>query len=200
MPVKQVQADEIWGYVYKKEKNKEGQEIMNPLLGDGYTFVAIEANSKLVICFELGRWDWDTTISFVKKLGNAVQGRFHLTTDGFKPYVGAVEDEFGCDFDFSQLVKIYASDETGWEPFSPGQVVEAIPVEISGDPDPAYISTSYVERQNLTMIMTIQRLTRLTNGFSKIWENLKASLALHFAYYNFCRVHKTLRVTPAMEA
>ena len=152
--------------------------------------MAIEANLKLVLCFELGRRDWNTTISFVKKLGKAVQGRFQLTTDGFKPYVGAIEDEFGADVDFSQLVKIYTSDETSRERYSPGEVAEAISVEISGDPDPAYISTSYVERQNLTMRMAIRRLTRLTNGFSKKWENLKAALALHFAYYNFCRMHR----------
>ncbi len=198
--VRQVQADEIWGYVFKKEKSKTGSELGDPFIGDAYTFVAIEANSKLILCFELGRRDWGTTINFVNKLGMAVQGRFQLTTDGFKPYIGAVEDTFGADVDFSQLVKVYSSDEPNRERYSPGQVVDAIPVPISGDPDSVFISTSCVERQNLTMRMMMRRLSRLTNGLSKKWENLKAALALHFAHYNFCRVHRTLKVAPAMEA
>lgn len=136
----------------------------------------------------------------LRSFKNAVQGHFQLTTDGFKPYIGAVEDTFGADVDFSQLVKVYSSDEGTRERYSPGQVINSIPILINGDPDPGHISTSYVERQNLTMRMAIRRLTRLTNGFSKKWDNLKAALALHFAYYNFCRVHRTLRVTPAMEA
>jgi transposase-like protein len=130
VPVKQVQADEIWGYVGKKEKHKSFSESSNPFLGDAYTFVAIEANTKLILCFELGRRDWPTTISFVKRLANAVTGRFQLTTDGFKPYVGAVEDTFGADVDFSQLVKLYTSDESTRERYSPGEVVSTIPVPI----------------------------------------------------------------------
>ncbi len=136
----------------------------------------------------------------MEKLGKAVKHRFQLTTDGFKPYVGAVEEVFGADIDFAQLVKLYSGDEETRERYSPGEVIETIPVPIQGDPSPDHISTSYVGRQNLTMRMCMRRLTRLTNGFSKKWDDLKAALALNFAYYNFCRVHQTLRVTPAMEA
>jgi len=196
--VQDVEVDEVWSYIGKKEKRVSVDDDQN--LGDAYTFVAIEADTKLILCFELGRRDWSTTISFVKRLARAVTGRFQLTTDGFRPYIGAVEDTFGADVDFSQLVKLYTSDESTRERYSPGEVVSTIPVPISGDPDPAHISTSYVERQNLIMRMMIRRLTRLTNGFSKKWENLRAALALHFAFYNFCRVHRTLKVTPAMEA
>ena len=143
--VKQVQADEICGYVGKKEKHKKTSESSNPFLGDAYTFVAIDANTKLlVLCFELGCRDWSTTISFVQRLAKAVTGRFQLTTDGFKPYVGAVEDTFGDDVDFSQLVKLYISDESTRERYSPGEVVSTIPVPISGDPDPVHISTSFM--------------------------------------------------------
>ena len=123
-----------------------------------------------------------------------------MSTDGFKPYIRAVESVFGADIDYSQLIKIYSSDEPNRERYSPGEVIGTEVVEVAGSPDPQRVSTSYVERQNLTMRMGIRRLTRLTTGFSKKWANLKAALALHFAYYNFCRVHRTLRTTPAMEA
>ena len=136
----------------------------------------------------------------MSKLDRATKDRFQLTTDGFAPYVGAVEDQFGADVDFSQLVKVYSSDETTRERYSPGHVVGAYENTITGDPKLERISTSFVERQNLTMRTFMRRLTRLCLGFSKKWENLKAALALHFAYYNFCRIHRTLKVTPAMEA
>jgi IS1 family transposase len=200
VPVELVQCDEIWGYVFKKEGHKTEEEAGNPLIGDAYTFVGIEAKSKLILCYELGKRDGVTTLAFIGKLQEATGGRFQLTTDGFKPYVGAVEEIFGADIDFAQLVKLYYSDEQTRERYSPGQVIETIPVPIQGEPDPSQISTSYIERQNLTMRMCMRRLTRLTNGFSKKWANLKAALALYVAHYNFCRIHQTLRVTPAMEA
>ncbi|MGH9425182.1 MAG: hypothetical protein ACRD2L_02595 [Terriglobia bacterium] len=169
-------------------------------IGDAYTFVGIDAKTKLILCFELGKRDGVTTLAFIEKLRRATNGRYQLTTDGFKPYVGAVEEVFGADIDFAQLVKLYSGDEETRERYSPGEVIETIPVPIQGDPRLDQISTSYVERQNLTMRMCMRRLTRLTNGFSKKWDNLKAALALNFAYYNFCRVHQTLRMTPAMDA
>jgi transposase-like protein/IS1 family transposase len=198
-----VEADEIWGYVFKKEGHKyKPEEIENTKIGDAYTFVAIEGKSKLVACYELGRRDIPTALRFTDKLQRAASGRFQLTTDGLKAYVEAVEQTFGADIDFAQLVKKYKSDEDGniERRYSPGDFVSAKKVTITGNPELDKVSTSYVERQNLTMRMMMRRLTRLTNAFSKKWENLDKALSLHFAYYNFCRVHKTLRVTPAMEA
>jgi hypothetical protein len=126
--------------------------------------------------------------------------RCQITTDGFTPYIDAVEWAFGAGVDYAQLVKVYSGEEAGRERYSPSECVGAIPNIITGDPDPKMISTSHVERNNLTMRLFLRRLTRLTLGFSKKLENLKHAIALHFAYYNFCRVHRSLRVTPAMEA
>jgi len=123
-----------------------------------------------------------------------------LTTDGFRPYVNAVDSAFGTNVDFAMLVKVYSGDETTRERYSPSEIVEAIPIPVMGSPEPHRISTSHVERQNLTVRMQLRRFTRLTNAFSKKLENMKAALALHFAWYNFCRIHSTLRVTPAMAA
>ena len=200
VPVSAVQADEIWTFVKKKEKRRSYSERFNMKIGDAYTFVGIDADTKLVLCFELGRRDTSSTVRFMSKLDRATAGRFQLTTDGFTPYVGAVEDQFGADIDFSQLVKVYSSDKTTRERYSPGHVVGTFDRKITGDPEIERISTSFVERQNLTMRTFIRRMTRLCLAFSKKWENLKAALALHFAYYNFCRVHRSLKVTPAMEA
>lgn len=202
IPIGRIEADEIWGYVQKKEGHKSEEEKDNDRIGDAYTFVAIEATTKLVACYELGRRDIETALKFTKKLQRVSGNRFQLTTDGLRAYVEAVEQTFGAEIDFAQLVKKYKSDEAGSTErrYSPGDFVSAKKVTVMGNPDQAKVSTSYVERQNLTMRMSMRRLTRLTNGFSKKWENLNKALALHFAYYNFCRVHQSLRVTPAMEA
>ncbi len=135
-----------------------------------------------------------------EKLREATTGRFQITTDGFQPYVNAIDSSFGIDVDFAQLVKVYSSPADGEQRHSPGEVVDAILIPRVGMPDYQRVCTSHVERQNLTMRMCIRRLTRLTNAFSKKWVNLKYAIALHFAYYNFCWIHKTIRVTPAMEA
>jgi len=200
--VKYVEADEIWGFVQKKERRKKTEEANNPYIGDAYTFVGIEATSKLILCFELGRRDEPTALAFMEKLQRATDGRFQLTTDGLLAYIDAVETVFGADIDFAQLVKSYVSDTAGpaERRYSPGDFISAVKTVIMGQPNKKSICTSYVERQNLTMRMAIRRLTRLTNAFSKKWENLKLALVLHFAYYNFCRVHQTLRCTPAMDA
>jgi IS1 family transposase len=192
----------MWGYVGMKEKTKKRQGREGDTLGDAYTFVAIERHTKLVVAWHLGRRNTRDTVEFTEKLYNATSGRFQLTTDGFAAYPDAVAYSLGTRVDFAQLVKIYAQPEQGGgeHRYSPAQVVEALPKPMWGNPDPERICTSHVERQNLTMRMMIRRLTRLTNAFSKKWENLRAALALHFAYYNFCRIHKTLRCTPAMEA
>lgn len=198
-----VEADEIWGFVQKKEGHKfTAEDVDNNKIGDAYTFVAIDAKTKLVACYQLGRRDIPTALLFTDKLHRAAAGRFQLTTDGLAAYVAAVEETFGADIDFAQLVKSYKSDETGNidRRYSPGDFVAAKKVAITGSPEMEKVSTSYVERQNLTMRMALRRLTRLTNAFSKKWENFDKALALHFAYYNFCRVHSSIRVTPAMES
>jgi transposase-like protein/IS1 family transposase len=200
--VRDVQADEMWGFVGMKEKTKKRKLNTDPMLGDAYTFVAIERHTKLVVAWHLGRRTVKHTVDFTEKLYEATSGRFQLTTDGFAAYPDAVAYSLGTRVDFAQLIKIYAQPEQGGgeHRYSPAKVVEALPRPMWGSPDPERICTSHVERQNLTMRMMIRRLTRLTNGFSKKWENLRAALALHFAYYNFCRIHKSIRCTPAMEA
>ena len=200
--VRDVQADEMWGFVGMKERTKKRKLRTETDLGDAYTFVAIERNTKLVLAWHLGRRTNKDTEQFTEKLYRATSGQFQLTTDGFAAYIPAVEYSLGTRVDFAQLVKIYEQAEqgSGERRYSPPRVVETIRKTIIGQPDEDRIYTSHVERQNLTMRMMMRRLTRLTNAFSKKWENLKAALALHFAYYNFCRIHKTIRCTPAMEA
>ena len=201
VPVSDVQCDEIWGFVGKKEANKWMDEANRKDIGDAYTFVAIERHSKLVLTFHLGRRDKPSTDCFIEKLRTATaEERFQLTTDGFRPYIDAVDTALIDRCDFAQLVKVYATPREGESRYSPPDVVKAVPTPVMGNPDPERICTSHVERQNLTMRMQLRRLTRLTNAFSKKWANLKAALALYFAWYNFCRVHKTLRMTPAMAA
>ena len=148
----------------------------------------------------LGRRTQATTDIFIEGLRHATaHQRFQITTDGFKPYINAIDSTLSDRVDFAQLIKVYAAPRDGEARYSPAEVVDTEVVPVLGDPDPKRICTSIVERQNLTMRMQIRRLTRLTNAFSKKWENLWAALCLHFAYYNFCRVHRSLRVTPAME-
>jgi len=200
--VKDVQVDEIWGFVQKKENHKRPEEQAVDAIGDAYTFVGIERNTKLILAWHLGRRTKVHTMFFMQKLRKAVNPHhwFQLTADGFPPYVTAVEYYFNDKIDFAQLVKVYRASSDTEQRYSPGEVAECIPTVICGNPRPERICTSHIERQNLTMRMQIRRLTRLTNGFSKKRENLNAALALHFAYYNFCRIHRSLRVTPAMEA
>lgn len=201
VPVKDVQCDEIWGFVGKKEKGTTVEERKESGFGDAYTFVAIERTTKLVLNFALGRRDQKTTNLFIEGLRRATStGTFQLTTDGYNAYPPAVSLSLSDRASFAQLVKVYAAPREREQRYSPGDVVECVPVPVFGTPQAERICTSHVERQNLTMRMQMRRLTRLTNGFSKKRENLWAALCLHFAYYNFCRVHQTLRVTPAMEA
>jgi IS1 family transposase/transposase-like protein len=196
-----VQADEIWGYVYKKEGHKRPEEYEDETMGDAYCWVAFERHTKLVLAWTLGKRTLRHAFELMFKLRRATTlDKFQLTTDGLRAYLPAVDEMLGDRVDFAQLIKVYTQPEQVETRYSPAQIAEAIPVIISGNPDPAKICTSHVERNNLTMRMQIRRLTRLTNGFSKKWENLRYALALHFAYYNFCRIHGSLRVTPAMEA
>jgi IS1 family transposase len=201
IPVRDVQCDELWGYVQKKEGHKLPAEADNDSIGDAYCFVAIERYSKLVLNFALGRRSQATTDAFIEGLRAATSPqRFQISTDGFKPYISAITTTLSDRCDFAQIIKIYANDPDGQRRYSPPDVTHTEKVPVMGNPDPDMICTSHVERQNLTIRMQMRRLTRLPNGFSKKWENLWAAYCVHFAFYNFCRIHKTLRVTPAMES
>ncbi|MEK6285533.1 MAG: hypothetical protein AABO57_07315 [Acidobacteriota bacterium] len=183
-----------------KEKTKKIKGSDNPYVGDAYCFIAIERETKLVLAWHLGRRSAEDTMEFTEKLNEATQGHFQLTTDGFKAYMYAVSYSLGTRVDFAQLIKVYAAQREREQRYSPAEVVETIRQIQIGNPALDRICTSHIERQNLNVRMAMRRMTRLTNGFSRKWENLKAAYALYFAYYNFCRVHSTLRVTPAMES
>lgn len=200
--VRDVEADEIWGFVGMKKMTRLRKEITDPHVGDAYTFVGIERNTKLVLAWHLGQRDVPDTEVFTEKLDRATSGRFQLTTDGFAGYPHAISYSLGVRVDYAQLIKVYGKDRDpqGEQKYSPPEVIDTMIKPMIGSPDPRRICTSIVERNNLTMRMSIRRLTRLTNGYSKKWENLKAMLALYFAYYNFCRIHSSIRCTPAMES
>jgi IS1 family transposase len=199
--VRDVEADEIWGFVGMKRRTKLYKEITDPQVGDAYTFVAIERNTKLILTWHMGDRDAANAEAFTEKLDRATSGCFQLTTDGLASYPQAVSYSLGTRVHYAQLIKVYGNvDREGEQKYSPPEVVETVTIPVIGDPDPHRICTSIVERSNLSMRTSIRRLTRLTNGFSKKWGNLKAMLALYFAYYNFCRIHSTIRCTPAMES
>jgi IS1 family transposase len=201
LTVKDVQVDEIWGYIFKKEGHKWDHEKDVAEIGDAYCFVGIERTTKLILAYHLGKRDTPSTDAFIGKLRYATSDdRFQLTSDGFKPYIKAVEMLLTQRVDFAQLIKVYGVNRDGEQRYSPAEVVDSVPVEIMGRPVRSRICTSHIERQNLSIRMGMRRMTRLTNGFSKKWGNLQAAYSLWFAYYNFCRVHQTLRVTPAMES
>ena len=198
--VTDVQADEIWGYVFKKEGHKWDHEKETEGIGDAYCFIGIERETKLVLAWHLGKRDAANTDKFVHKLALATsRQRYQLTTDGWKAYVRAVEMFLPGRVHFAQLVKVYGASREGEQRYSPAEVVDAVPCIVSGNPDRDKICTSHVERQNLSIRMGMRRMTRLTNGFSIKWENLEAAYSLWFAYYNFCRRHQSLRITQALE-
>lgn len=202
---KDLQLDEIWGFIKKKAKNVKKDES-KAALGDVWTFVAIDADTKIVPCFRVGKRDEETANAFMLDLSSRLRNRVQLSTDALKAYVEAVEQGFGGDVDYGQIVKSYSVGNAdgaagaSQHKYSPPEVVGVTKSVLVGKPDIGRISTSYVERQNLSMRMCMRRLTRLTNAFSKKLENFKAAVALHFAYYNFVRIHQTLRTTPAMAA
>jgi len=196
-----VQADEIWSFVHTKEAHRSPDDPVD--WGDAYTFVALDSETKLILSYYVGKRDGESALRFICDLNERIAPRWRsqITTDGFKPYIAAIEEYFGADVDYAQLIKLYGKPEgEGPEWYAPTQVVEAIPVRVSGDPKFERISTSHVERANLSVRMHLRRFTRLTNGFSKNLGGLRAAVALYMSWYNFCRVHQSLRVTPAMEA
>lgn len=189
----------IWSFVYAKQKNIPDNKRGQFGFGDVWTWVAMDADTKLVPSFMVGNRDSMTAKIFIDDLASRLAARIQLTTDGYRVYLEAIENAFGGDIDYAMLVKIYESSQE--EPrYSPAQCIDSEKRTISGNPDTSYISTSYIERQNLTMRMSIRRFTRLTNAFSKKIENHIHHLSLHYMYYNFCRIHKSLRITPAMAA
>jgi IS1 family transposase len=203
--VQEVQADEIWCYIGMKERTKNRLERYGEFFGDAYVFVAIERHTKLVLAWHLGWRTQEHTQAFIQKLSYATAGTFQLTTDGFHSYPDAVARFLGGRVHFAQLVKSYAKAHPAQSPegerrYSPASMTEVIKIPRFGNPDPALITTSHIERNNLNMRMQLRRLTRLTNAFSRKRENLKAALALYFAHHNFVRIHTSLRCTPAMEA
>jgi IS1 family transposase len=197
---KRIQCDEIWAFCYAKAKNVPADKQGIFGYGDVWTWVAIDPDTKLVASWCVGSRGSATAHDFMNELAGRLVNRVQLTTDGHRVYLDAVESAFGFNVDYSMLVKMYGDDPKPDTRYSPGECIGCQRVGITGNPNPRHISTSHVERQNLTMRMNMRRFTRLTNAFSKKLENHVAMVAIHFLHYNFARIHKSLRVTPAMAA
>ena len=201
VPVKDVEVDEIWGFVQKKQGHIHRGESADGI-GDAWCFVAMERSMKLVLAWQVskrGRADVDRFLGKLRYAAASSQP-YQLTTDGYHQYARAITAGLQNRASYAQLIKVYGTPRDGEQRYSPAEVISVEAVPVMGNPDPARICTSHVERQNLSIRMGMRRMTRLTNAFSKKWENLEAAYALWFAFYNFCRVHKTLRITPAMES
>ena len=200
LPCKVIECDELWTFVRKKGRNVTIEEKIRGGVGDHYIFVALDPDTKLVPVFTIGKRDAFTTNIFVQEIRDRIKGMPQITTDGFRPYTVAIERAFGGEVHYATLVKSYEAENPGPGRYSPPSVTGVDVKRISGFPERKKICTSYVERNNLTMRLALKRLNRLTLAFSKKLDNLKAAIALHFAYYNFCRIHSSLRITPAMQA
>jgi IS1 family transposase len=198
---RRVQVDEIWTFTYAKQRNIVKAKAAPDGAGDTWTWTALDADSKLIVSWLVGGRDGEYALAFMDDVAQRLANRVQLTSDGHKAYLEAVEAAFGADVDYAMLVKIYgASPESAKGRYSPAECIGAKKERVEGNPDPAHVSTAYAERQNLTMRMHMRRFTRLTNAFSKKVENHAHSVALHFMFYNFVRIHQSLRVTPAMAA
>jgi IS1 family transposase len=200
LPCKKIQCDEIWSFCYSKQKNVPENKKGKFGYGDIWTWTAIDADTKLIPSWLVSDRSACAATEFIKDLAGRLTNRIQLTTDGHKAYLQAVENAFGSEIDYAMLIKLYGSSPEAEKRYSPAKCTGAIKAPITGKPETKQISTSYIERQNLTMRMSMRRFTRLTNGFSKKIENHVHALSLYFMYYNFCRIHQTLRITPAMAA
>ena len=203
LKLKRIECDEIWSFVGMKQRNVPKELADTFGVGDVYTWTAIDADTKLIPCWHIGTRGVESAKLFMSDLAARLDGRVQLTTDGHRAYLTAVDETFGSDIDFAQLVKIYGNEGQTKEDarrYSPAQCTGAEKHRVSGNPDMENVSTSYVERQNLTMRMHMRRFTRLTNAFSKKLENHMHAISLYFMFYNFCKIHKSLRVTPTMES
>jgi IS1 family transposase len=198
---KRIQVDEIWSFTYAKQKNVAGAKAAPDGAGDTWTWTAIDADSKMILSYFIGGRDGECAMWFVDDLRQRLANRVQLTSDGHKAYLEAVEGAFGGDIDYAILHKVYGSSPESMKgKYSPAECIGTQKHRVEGDPDPKHVSTSYVERQNLTMRMHMRRFTRLTNGFSKKVENHAYAVALHMMYYNFVKLHSKLRMSPAMAA
>ena len=195
-----IQVDEVWSFVYAKQKNVEKAKSAPEGAGDAWTWTALDADTKLMISWLVGLREAGSAFTFIHDLRDRVVGRPQITSDGLMVYRSAVEDAFGGDVDYASLVKLYAPSRDAGRRYSPAECIGTVKTPITGSPDRKHISTSYVERQNLNVRMGVRRFTRLTNAFGKKLENQLHALALYFVFYNFCRRHKTLRTSPAQAA
>jgi len=198
LPCERLELDEIWGYIGKKEMRVQPGD--DPQLGSVWTWCAIDADTKLVPAFRVGDRGRAAAHAFVRDVASRMRNRVQISTDGLRDYVTAIEDAFGADVDYGQIIKVYGSEELENRRYSPSEVISSEKIIVSGKPNVDLISTSYVERLNATTRLHMRRLTRLTHAFSKKRANFEAAVGLHFAYYNFVRRHNTLRCTPAMAA